>query len=158
MSTQTEVPAAKPLIVMTRTYAAPRAKVWQAMTQAQHVARWWGGPGFENPVCEIDLRPGGRWHHVMRFPDGHELTLDFVFVDVQPEARLVWQHSDHGKRKGPPPTCRFTSTLEDLGGKTRSVLVAQFNSLAERDAAIEMGFTSPIAASNERLVAYLETL
>lgn len=156
MSTKTEVPHDEPLLRMTRVYAAPRAKVWEAMTQPKHVARWWGGPGFENPVCEMDLRPGGRWHQVMRFPDGRELTLDFVFVEIAPPGKLVWQHVDHGARKGPPPTCRFISTLEDLGGTTRSILVAHFNSLADREAALGMGFTTPIEASNERLVAYLE--
>jgi uncharacterized protein YndB with AHSA1/START domain len=155
MSIETEVPPNEPLIIMTRFYDAPRTRVWTAMTEPRHVSRWWGGPGFENPVCEMDVRAGGTWHHVMRFPDGRELVLDFVFLEVQPPSRLVWQHQDHGKRMGPPPTCMFTSTLEEVGAKTRSTLVARFNSLADRDAAVGMGFTAPIAASHERLVAYL---
>jgi uncharacterized protein YndB with AHSA1/START domain len=143
---------------MRRTYDAPRAKVWEAMTQPRHVSRWWGGPGFSNPVCEMDLRPGGRWHHVMRFPDGHELVMAFVFLEIEPPAKLVWQNADHGKRKGPPPTCLMTSTLEEVGGKTNTLLVVEFNSLADRDYAIGMGFTGPITASNDRLTEYLKTL
>jgi uncharacterized protein YndB with AHSA1/START domain len=143
---------------MRRTYDAPRAKVWEAMTEPRHVSRWWGGPGFSNPVCEMDLRPGGRWHHVMRFPDGHELVMDFVFIEVEPPSRLVWQNVDHGKRKGPPPTCRITSTLEEAGGRTHTIMVAEFSSLADREYAVEMGFTGPISASNDRLVEYLKTV
>lgn len=157
MSTQTEIPKNDPLIIMRRTYDAPRAKVWEAMTEPRHVSRWWGGPGFSNPVCEMDLRPGGRWHHVMRFPDGHELVMDFVFIEVEPPSRLVWQNVDHGKRRGPPPTCKITSTLEEAGGKTHTIMVAEFSSLADREYAVEMGFTGPIAASNDRLVEYLKT-
>lgn len=158
MSTQTEIPPNEPLIIMRRTYDAPRAKVWAASTEARHVSRWWGGPGFSNPVCEMDLRPGGLWHHVMRFPDGRELAMDFVFVEVEAPSRLVWQNLDHGKRKGPPPTCRFTTTLEEAGAKTRSTLVAEFSTLADRDYAIGMGFTGPNAASNDRLIEYLKTI
>lgn len=158
MSTQTEIPPSEPVIIMSRIYDAPRAKVWEAMTKPEHVRKWWGGPGFSNPVCEMDLRPGGRWHHVMRFPDGHELVLDFVFLEINAPSRLVWQHVDHGKRKGPPPTCRTTSTLDDLGQQTRATMEARFNSLADRDFAVGMGFTGPIAASNERLVQYLKAL
>jgi uncharacterized protein YndB with AHSA1/START domain len=158
MSTQTEIPKNDPLIIMRRTYDAPRAKVWEAMTEPRHVSRWWGGPGFSNPVCEMDVRPGGRWHHIMRFPDGHELVMDFVFIEVEPPSRLVWQNVDHGKRQGPPPTCRITSTLEEEAGKTHTIMVAEFSSLADREYAVEMGFTGPIAASNDRLVEYLKTI
>jgi len=158
MSSQIEIPKNEPLIIMRRTYDAPRAKVWEASTEPRHVSRWWGGPGFSNPVCEMDVRPGGLWHHVMRFPDGHELVMDFVFIEVEPPTKLVWQHTDHGKRKGPPPTCRMTSTLEDAGGKTKTTMVAEFSSFEDRDYAIGMGFTGPIAASNDRLAAFLKTL
>jgi len=158
MNTQTEIPKSEPLIIMRRTYDAPRAKVWEASTEPHHVKRWWGGPGFTNPVCEMDVRPGGLWHHVMRFPDGHELVMDFVFIEVEPPARLIWQNIDHGRRKGPPPTCKITSTLDEDGGKTHTTMIAEFCSFADRDYALGMGFTGPIAASNDRLVEYLKTL
>lgn len=40
----------------------------------------------------------------MRFADGRELALQFVFIEVDRPKRLVWQHTDHGKRKEGPPT------------------------------------------------------
>ena len=88
MNSLTEVAVGETTIVMSRVYDAPRELVWQAMTQAKHIRRWWGGPGFSNPVCEMDVRPGGLWHHVMRFPDGHELRLEFVFS--RSNRRAVW--------------------------------------------------------------------
>lgn len=159
MSTLREASADEAEIVMSRVYDAPRALVWQAMTEARHVARWWGGPGFSNPVCDMDVRPGGLWRHVMRFPDGHELKMQFVFLDVEKPARLVWQHAGHGTRNDGPPASRITVTLEDLGGnRTRWRMVARFASPADRDVAIAMGFIKPIEASNNRLAAYLPGL
>ncbi len=158
MSTRTETPADQPIILMTRTYDAPRALVWQAITDPRHVREWWGGPGATNPVCEMDVRPGGRWKHVMRFPDGFELHMDFVFVEVEAPSRLAWQHADHGRRKEGPPTSHTTVTLEDLGGRTCVTIVSRFESLAAREAAVAMGFTKPIEASNDRFDAYLRTL
>jgi uncharacterized protein YndB with AHSA1/START domain len=156
MSSLTEVAVAETNIVMSRVYDAPRELVWEAMTQPKHIKRWWGGPGFTNPVCEMDVRPGGLWHHVMRFPDGHELQLDFVFLEVEPPSRLVWRHVDHGIRGR--PTCRTSVTLDDLGGRTRWRMVAEFNSPAECEAAVAIGFSRPIEASNLRLVEYLKTM
>ena len=158
MSTETKIPADEPIIVMTRTYDAPRALVWEAMTDPRHVREWWGGPGFTNPVCEMDVRPGGLWKHVMRFPNGHELHMDFVFVEVEPPGRLVWQHADHGTRKEAPPTSVTTLTLEDRGDKTAFEMEARFSSMADREAAVAMGFTKPIEASHERLTVYLGTM
>jgi uncharacterized protein YndB with AHSA1/START domain len=158
MSTTSEVPAGEAVIVMTRIYDAPRDIVWEAITEPKHVAEWWGGPGFTNPVCEMDVRPGGLWRHVMRFPNGHELRMEFVFLEVDKPKRLVWQHVDHGERKEGPPTSVITVTLDDMDERTRWTMVARFHSLAERDAAVAMGFSNPINASSDRLVDYLKTL
>jgi uncharacterized protein YndB with AHSA1/START domain len=158
MTTRTEIPPGEPTIIMTRVYEAPRALVWQAMTQAAHVREWWGGAGCSNPLCDMDVRPGGLWTHVMRFPDGRELRLAFTFLEVQEPARLVWQNTDYGTRKEGPPAAQVTVTLDDLGGSTRWTMVARFRSLAERDAAVGMGFSRPSAASGDRLVEYLQTM
>lgn len=158
MSTRTDLPADQPIIVMTRTYDAPRALVWEAMTDPKHVREWWGGPGFTNPVCEMDVRPGGRWKHVMRFPDGFELHMELVFVEVEAPSRLVWRHADQGERSEGPPASTITVTLEELGGSTRCTISARFSSMADRAKALEMGYTRPIEASNERLAQYLPTM
>jgi uncharacterized protein YndB with AHSA1/START domain len=158
MNTTPVVPADEAVIVMTRVYEAPRDLVWEAITQARHVAQWWGGPGFSNPVCEMDLRPGGLWRHVMGFPDGHELHMNFVFVEVDPPKRLAWRDVGGDQRKGGPPSCLITVTLEEMGARTGWKMVARFDSIADRDSALAMGFIRPIAASNDRLVDYLGTL
>jgi uncharacterized protein YndB with AHSA1/START domain len=158
VNTQTEIPAGEPTIIMTRLYDAPRDLVWQATTEAKHVRRWWGGPGFSNPVCEMDVRPGGLWNHVMRFPDGKELHLAFVFIEVERPTRLVWQHRDYGQRKEGLPAVHTTITLDDFGGKTRWTMVARFLSMEDRDTAVSLGFSRPIEASSNSLVEYLKTM
>ncbi|HWO13929.1 MAG TPA: DUF1993 family protein [Polyangiaceae bacterium] len=158
MITHTEIPTDAPLIIMTRVYSAARTLVWRALTEPEHVRQWWGGPGCSNPVCEMDVRPDGRWTHVMRLPNGHELRMEFVFVEVEAPSRLVWQHADHGQRRGGPPTARMEVTLQDIGKATRWTLVTRFDSMADREAALAVGFTGPIQASSEQLAQHLEAL
>jgi hypothetical protein len=57
-------------IRMTRLFDAPRQLVFEVMTQPEHVKEWWGrlGAGYSVPVCEIDLRVGGKWRFVNRHP------------------------------------------------------------------------------------------
>jgi uncharacterized protein YndB with AHSA1/START domain len=94
----------------------------------------------------------------MRFPDGREMPMKFVFVEIAPPKRLVWEQAEPGKHGEGPPECRFSVTLEPFGNGTRWTLVAQFASLKERDASVSMGFTGRIAASNDRFDAYLKSM
>lgn len=139
------------VIVMTRTFDAPRALVWEAFTDPKHVARWYGGKYFSNPRCEMDVRVGGTWRHVMRTPEGHDFALEFVYLEVTKPERLVWQHKDHGKATSGPPTSHMTVTLEDLGEKTKWTLVARFNSVAERDIVAKTAFARIITEGSEKL-------
>lgn len=144
--------ATDPVIVMTRVFDAPRAMVWSALTDPKHVVHWYGGHGFENPVCEMDVRPGGTWNHVMRAPDGSEYKMKFVYLEVVPPEKLAWRSADGepprpGMHESPVMVC----TLEDLGQKTRWKLVSRFSSVAARDATLKMGFTHVLAQGCEKL-------
>ena len=57
-------------IVMTRLFDAPRRLVFEAMSKPEHIKNWWGrlGEGYSVPVCEVDLRVGGKWRFVNRHP------------------------------------------------------------------------------------------
>src|SRR5207248_872874 len=44
-------------IVVTRTFDAPRELVFDAFTDATHLAKWWGPNGFTTTTAEMDVRP-----------------------------------------------------------------------------------------------------
>jgi uncharacterized protein YndB with AHSA1/START domain len=147
------------VIVLTRLYDAPRDLVWQAITDPRHVAQWYGGEGFSSPVCEMDVRPGGLWRHVMRAPNGMEFPVNSVFIEVTPPERLVWTASDAEAAKAAgKPVNVTTVTLEARGAQTHWVMEARFGSLADRDAAVRMGFGDIVAQGSERIAALLLTL
>ena len=148
----------EPVIVMTRTLDAPRKAVWAAFTEPEHVAKWFGGRGFETLSCEMDVRPGGIWRHVRRMPGGGELRMEVVYLEVVAPERLVWQNVDHGARApGGPPSSVMTVTLEDAGAKTKWKLVARFLSVADRELANRIGFATVIAEGNDKLVEHLRS-
>lgn len=79
-------------IHMERTFDAPRALVFDALTRPEHVTRWWGcGGGAEQlAVCEIDLRVGGAYHYVIRKAGGQEYPFKGVYRVVDRPSRLVY--------------------------------------------------------------------
>lgn len=147
-----------PVIIITRDFDAPRDLVWKVITDPKHVAAWYGGPGFTNPVCEMDLRVGGRWHHVMQAPDGSRYTINSVFEEIREPERLVWRTIKDPNRKPPPPTSLNTITLEVRGNQTRWKLVSLFESMSDRDLASKMGFAHMIAMGTDRMAAHFNSL
>ena len=72
-----------------REYDAPRELVWRACTEPDHLAQWWGPKGFTAPVCDWDVRPGGKIHVVMRGPEGTDYAMGGEFREIDPPSRLV---------------------------------------------------------------------
>lgn len=114
--------------VIARVLDAPRDRVWQAWTEAEHLKHWWGPKGFTVTSLKIDLRPGGTMHYCLRMPDGKEMWGKFVYREIVKPERLVWINSFSDKDGGTtvhpmsPDWPREMHTLvrfEDQGNKTR---------------------------------------
>jgi uncharacterized protein YndB with AHSA1/START domain len=84
-----ETPTADDL-VLARLLDAPKALVFEAWTNPQRLAAWWGPDGFANPVCEADARPGGAIRIHMRAPDGIIYRMGGTFHEVVASERLVF--------------------------------------------------------------------
>ena len=152
------VPDDEPVIITSNILDAPRAVVWTAFTTPEHVKNWYGGHGYTNPICEMDVRPGGRWRHVMRTPDGREIAMEFVFLEVVKPEKLCWRDLDYGKPGLAKPTSLNTITFEDLGARTKSIFHARFSSLSTRTIAMSWGFAGVMAEGDARMRTVLETI
>jgi uncharacterized protein YndB with AHSA1/START domain len=123
-------------VVVTREFDAPPALVYAAFTRPALVSRWLGGlPGWTMPVCEIDLRPGGRWRYVYRKASGTEMTLTGAVLEVVPPERFVTTES-----WGPEwPETVNTLVLTEAEGRTTIALTITYVSREARDAALDTG-------------------
>lgn len=86
--------------VVSRSVAAPRARVWQAWTEVEHLQHWWGPKGFVVTHCRVDLRPGGLMHYCLRAPDGPEMWGRFLYREIVKPERLVWVNSFSDEKGG----------------------------------------------------------
>jgi len=111
--------AAKPesnQITITRIYDAPVRAVWDAWTDPDQVAQWWGPRGFTLTHHSKDLRPGGHWHYTMHGPDGTDYENTTKYYEVVECSKLVY---DHGGHKDRPPLFRVTALFTEIEGKTK---------------------------------------
>ena len=124
---------AEPLTRLTidRTFDAPRALVWKMWTDPVHVAAWWSPAHFTTPVAQMDPRPGGLIHIVMRAPDGMDYPFDGRFIELDEPERLVirtWVNAPDGSTWFEvEQTIRF----EAVDGRTRQAFSAVVLSATE---------------------------
>jgi uncharacterized protein YndB with AHSA1/START domain len=136
-------------IRLTRLFDAPRHLVFEAMTRPEHVKRWWGqlGEGYSVPVCEIDLRVGGRWRFVNRHPKG-EAAFHGEYQEIAPPSRLVFTEIFE---EFPDVVSVVTTEFTDEGGRTRMTATVRYPSLEVRDMVVASGMARGAGISYDRL-------
>ena len=150
--------AAPPELVITRIFDAPRRLVFETWTDPRHVARWLGPHGFTNPVCELDLRPGGAIRIDMRGPDGTVYPMTGVFREIVAPERLVYSSAALDGAGDPLFEVLITVTFAEQGGKTKLTLRARVVRMTAAAAPYLAGMQEGWSQSLERLGALLPAL
>ena len=83
---------------ITRVLPAARSVVFEAFSDPNELARWWGPAGFSTPSLELQARVGESYRIEMQPPQGDRFYLTGEFREVDPPARLaytfVWEDPD----------------------------------------------------------------
>lgn len=112
--------------VISRTFNAPRERVYQTWTKQEHM-EWWGPKGVTIQRSQMDFRPGGTFHYCMKTPDGHEMWGRWVIREIDGPRRLVFisSFSDaaggitrHPLNANWPAEILSTITFAEQAGKT----------------------------------------
>lgn len=144
-------------IVMTRLFNAPRELVFEAWTNPEHVAKWWGLNNQAMVVCESELRVGGQWRRVLQEGDGSVHPFKGVFQEIVPPERLV-----HTMIYDVEPYSNMvaivTVTFTEEGGKTRMFERIQHQTVEARDGHLQSGMEWGAVITLNRLEALLEEM
>ena len=96
-------------LVVERILDAPRELVWRAWSDPELLKRWWAPRPYQTPECEMELKPGGRFHTRMTGPDGFDFSGTGCFLEVVEGERVVWTSALL-------PGFRPAASIEDCGG------------------------------------------
>ncbi len=137
-------------IAMARTFNAPRALVFEALTKPELVRQWLLGPdGWTMAVCEIDLRVGGTYRYAWRHDEGHEMGMGGTYVEIVPPERLVT--TEKFDESWYPGEAVGTVVLAEDDGRTRLTLTVQYESKEARDEVLKSPMEEGVAAGYDRL-------
>jgi len=142
-------------IVLSRVFDAPRDLVWKAWTDPKQLVQWWGPRGFTNPVCEVNLRPGGAILIHMRAPNGVVYPMKGVFQEIVAPERLVLLSGPADEAGKLLFEVLHTVTFDEQAGKTKITLHARVVNATPAApqylAGMEVGWTQSL----ERLNAFV---
>lgn len=132
-----EAPANEPIVIATRTFAAPRALVWKVMTEREHVARWWGTDGQKNVITALDVRPGGKWRIESHGKDGNVYIFIGEYREVNEPEKFVWTFGMENMFIG--KTLVETHTFAEDGAVTHYKSVSVYDNVGDRDGMVASG-------------------
>ncbi len=145
-------------ILITREFDAPRELVFKAFTDPNLLPQWWGPRYLSTIVDKMDVRPGGQWRFINRDAEGNEFAFHGVYHQVLAPERII----DTFEFEGLPETGHVTLEtlkLEELpGGRTRFTSQSVFQSVADRDGALQSGMQEGINDTYDRLAELLKKM
>src|SRR2546430_7155447 len=143
-------PAGEREVVMARVFDAPPDLLFHALTKPELVKRWLlGPPGWSMPICEIDLKVGGKYRYVWRNEDGREMGMGGKYREIVRPARIV--HSETFDEAWYPGEALITTTLIEKDGRTTLTTTMLMESREARDEVLESGMESGVTVSYDRL-------
>jgi uncharacterized protein YndB with AHSA1/START domain len=108
-------------LTITRSFAASPQAVFEAWTDPEKFAVWFGTDGVDVPAetLSMDVRPGGSWEAVMKLPD--DTSIDWVgeYLEVEAPTHLRMTITDN-----PAEDARgvITVDLAKVGSGTQMIM------------------------------------
>jgi uncharacterized protein YndB with AHSA1/START domain len=130
--------ASQDAVRIERTLDAPTDLIWQMWTEPDHFKAWYGPDGATIVVAKMDVRVGGTRlvGMEMEMPNGTmRMWFTGAYREVVENKRLVYTESmsdengnvlsaaDMGMPEGHPTTTEVIVELENIGGRTKMVMI-----------------------------------
>jgi uncharacterized protein YndB with AHSA1/START domain len=138
-------------IVMTRSFNAPRHRVFEAWTKPELLKRWLLGPdGWSMPVCTVDLRVGGTCRFVWKKDStGDEMGMTITYLEIVPNEKII------GTEKFDQPwyegEAHSTLLFTENAGRTTVTNTVRYANQQTRDGVLKSPMEQGVGASYDRL-------
>lgn len=144
-----------------REFDAGLALVWDAWTKPELLDQWWAPKPYQNRTKSMDFREGGTWLYAMISPKNevHWCKNDYIKINLHVSYTGLDAFCDeNGVTNVTMPRTEWTNTFVEENGKTLVTIEAKYNTLADLEQVIAMGFQEGFTMGLNQLDALLASL
>jgi uncharacterized protein YndB with AHSA1/START domain len=146
-------------LVLTRLLGVPREKLWRCWTEPELLKQWFTPPPFTVPHAEMDVRAGGSSLVVMRGPDGQDMPNRGQYLEVVPNARIVFTDAYVGDwQPSAKPFMTVILNFADEAGKTRYTARVRHWTAEDKATHEKMGFAQGWGICADQLAALAQKI
>lgn len=142
-----------------REFDANLELVWEAWTNPAILDQWWAPKPYRTVTKSMDFREGGMWLYAMISPkdEKHWCKNDYHKIEHQKSFSGLDAFCDeHGTVNTEMPRTLWTNTFTENEGTTTVTITAKYDSLADLEKVIEMGFKEGFTMALQNLDQYIE--
>ena len=133
-------------------------QVYKAWTDQEGIKNWFCPTPWKTVLCEMDLRPGGKFKTVMKSPEGQEYPGEGCFIELIPNKKIVWTDAINGSlRPNKEPFMTAMLLLEPANSGTKYTAIALHKDEEARKRHEEMGFMQGWGIVADQMVAYIKS-
>lgn len=137
------------VLVGTRFFKASPEAVFDAHVDPDLIRQWMTGPeGWSMPVCESDVRPGGKIRFVWQQGD-QSFSMSGEYIELDRPNRIVHTEAFEGAGDMPPTHC--TTVFSPEGTGTRMTIRMSYASEEAMEAALASGMADGMESSYARI-------
>ncbi len=137
---------------------APRELVFKAFTDPNLYVQWLGPRGITMTLVKFEPRTGGMWRYISKDKDGTEFGFHGVNHEVLAPERIIDTFEYEGLPEKGHVALQTARCVELPGGRTKVMIQAVFQSVADRDGMIQSGAEKGTTESYQRLDDLLEKM
>jgi uncharacterized protein YndB with AHSA1/START domain len=151
-------------LVLERVVDVAPELVWKAWTTPEYLKQWFTPAPWKTVGCEIDLKPGGKFHTVMESPEGQQFPNTGCYLEVVPNRRLTWtgallpDYRPANLSADVPFIFTAIIEIEPHGAGTKYTATVLHSNEDGRTKHEEMGFHQGWGAALDQLVALAKSL
>jgi uncharacterized protein YndB with AHSA1/START domain len=136
--------------IVTRSFKAPRERVFEAWTKREDVMQWYAHCGkMTMSACDIDLRVGGKWRYALHMNDNgseHSFSGEYRVVDKPQRLAYVERYEQM------PGTDHTVSLIfAEQGGVTTLSIHSLYPTKEMRDGHVQSGMEAGMRETLDQL-------
>lgn len=142
-----------------REFAADLNLVWSAWTDPKILDLWWAPKPYQTKTKSMDFRVGGSWLYAMVSPQGetHWCRADYKKIDTLKSFSGLDAFCDEkGTVNTDFPRTLWTTAFIENKDTTTVNITAKYDSLADLEKIIQLGFKEGFTMALANLDQYLE--